>query len=349
NKNVVWSSSDEAVATVTQTGRVEAIAPGTATITATAADGSGISASCEITVEEKEVSTTVKVKQINIITPDNKTMYWGYIEWDKLTYQLKAEVLPANATNKNVTWKSSDTKVITVNSDGLVTFVGEGSATVTATAADKSGVSSTMLFSLNERKTDKITLSSSTGVFTVLPNRTIKITAELTGNKKPVTNNKVTWSVPNNSVFKIISSDDTSCTIQGVAAGTQTLTVTARDLSGNIVCTATQKIETSSTKNPITSISWKPDQYGNYLRDVLINAGLEIDVYVNVSPSNADFSKLLWVIDDESIATVSYPTPSDKRHAVIKTKKKGSTKVQVIATDGSGVSTNKTLLSVVDI
>ena len=52
NKAITWSSSDEAVATVDDEGKVSAVAPGTATITATANDGSGVSASCEVTVEQ---------------------------------------------------------------------------------------------------------------------------------------------------------------------------------------------------------------------------------------------------------------------------------------------------------
>ena len=130
NKNVVWSSSNTAVATVSETGLVNAVGSGTATITATAADGSGVTASCEVTVK-------IPVTSITLDTTSEVLTAMGQ------TIQLTPTVLPDNATDKTVTWSSSNPAVATVSDTGLVTAVGDGTATITATAADGSGVTAT--------------------------------------------------------------------------------------------------------------------------------------------------------------------------------------------------------------
>ena len=130
NKNVVWSSSNTAVATVSETGLVNAVGSGTATITATAADGSGVTATCEVTVKIPVTSITLD-KTSEMLTEMGQTI------------QLTPTVLPDNATDKTVTWSSSNPAVATVSDTGLVTAVGEGTATITAMAADGSGVTAT--------------------------------------------------------------------------------------------------------------------------------------------------------------------------------------------------------------
>lgn len=118
DKAVTWSSSDSGVATVSG-GTVKAMAKGTATITATAG---GKSAKCEVTVSAK----TVAVTGVGL----NKTEISLYIGD---TFQLEATVSPANATEKTVTWTSSDPSKVTVE-NGLVKAVSPGTAKVTVSA-----------------------------------------------------------------------------------------------------------------------------------------------------------------------------------------------------------------------
>ena len=125
NKSVTWSSSNENVATVSATGLVTAVANGTATITATAADGSGKKATCAVTVNIPVPATSVTLNQTE-----------ATLTAAGATVQLTATVLPENASNKNVTWSSSNESVATVSETGLVTAVANGTATITATAAD---------------------------------------------------------------------------------------------------------------------------------------------------------------------------------------------------------------------
>ena len=129
NKSVKWVSSNKAIATVSSSGKVIAVKPGKCTITCTTVSGKK-TATCKITV------TAVKVTGIKL-SATNLTLMKG-----KQT-TLKATVSPSNATNKNVTWKSSNTKVATVSSTGVVKTVGSGKCTITCTAKDGSGKSAT--------------------------------------------------------------------------------------------------------------------------------------------------------------------------------------------------------------
>ena len=121
DKTVTWSSSNTAVATV-DGGKVTAVAPGTATITAKAGDKT---ATCAVTVEKKVVPVTS-------VSLDRTTL--TMTEGD--TQTLTATVKPDNATDKTVTWSSSNTAVATVDG-GKVTAVAPGTATITAKAGDK--------------------------------------------------------------------------------------------------------------------------------------------------------------------------------------------------------------------
>lgn len=118
NKSVTWSSSDEKVATVSANGLVTAVSGGTATITATSADG-GYTASCKV---------TVVVPLLNLsFTNDVLDMTVG--ETKKAPLSLD----PADATADGLTWTSSDTSIVTVSESGKITAVAAGSATVTVT------------------------------------------------------------------------------------------------------------------------------------------------------------------------------------------------------------------------
>jgi len=121
NKAVTWSSSNSSVATVSNTGLVTAVADGSATITVTTTDGNK-KADCVLTV----VSTGVAVTAVSI---DPSTLNIG----KSATAALTAVVAPDNASNKNVTWSSSDPAIASVNASGLVTAVAKGSAVVTVT------------------------------------------------------------------------------------------------------------------------------------------------------------------------------------------------------------------------
>lgn len=131
-KEVKWSTSNKNVAMVSTSGLVTAKSAGTAIITCTAQDGSNVKATCKITVK----NPVVKVTKVTL----NKTTATLA---PKETLTLKATVAPTNATNKAVTWKSSNTKIATVSSSGKVTAKAAGTVTITCRAKDGSGKKAT--------------------------------------------------------------------------------------------------------------------------------------------------------------------------------------------------------------
>lgn len=115
-----WSSSDTTVVTVNEAGLVTAVAVGKAVVTASV---EGFSADCQVTVSD------IPVESVTLYTNEQSLNYGE-------SFELKATVLPANAP-QTVLWTSSDEKVATVDEKGVITAVGYGEATITATAGDK--------------------------------------------------------------------------------------------------------------------------------------------------------------------------------------------------------------------
>ena len=124
NKAVTWSSSNTAIATVDASGKVTAVAAGSAVITVTTTDG-GKTATCTVTV----TNPAVPVQSVSL----NKTELSLNVG-ESMT--LTATVLPENADNKAVTWSSSDAAVATVDSNGKVSAVAAGSAVITVKTTD---------------------------------------------------------------------------------------------------------------------------------------------------------------------------------------------------------------------
>ena len=132
DKSVTWESSAPGVATVDTSGKVTAVAPGTATITVTTTDG-GFTDTCQVTV----TAATVPVTGVTL----SQTQASLYYNRTPNTLTLTATVAPDNATNQAVTWTSSDSTVAAVDQNGVVTALARGTAVITATAADGRGAS----------------------------------------------------------------------------------------------------------------------------------------------------------------------------------------------------------------
>lgn len=120
NKTVTWKSSDEKVATVDESGLVTAVGNGTANITATTEDGN-FKATCQVTVEIPELTLSLDKTELTLTQTE---------EQQKLTATV-------SDTEEKVTWLSSDPFVATVTRDGIVTAIANGTATITASAGNK--------------------------------------------------------------------------------------------------------------------------------------------------------------------------------------------------------------------
>lgn len=121
NKKVIWSSSDEEVATVSKEGEVTAIKEGTATITVTTED------------RNKKEECLVTVKEIKfILSETEKNLLVGN------SVQIDYQITPEELENKTVSWKSSDEEVATVSKEGIITGLKEGTVTIIGTLESES-------------------------------------------------------------------------------------------------------------------------------------------------------------------------------------------------------------------
>ena len=124
NPKLTWTSSDESVLTVDARGTVKAVGVGTAEITCTAVDGSGVSATISLTVYQPVTKLVGSEKRL--------------ILFEGTTGQLSVTVSPEDATDKSVTWVSADESIASVDENGKVTAGKPGTTTITATANDGS-------------------------------------------------------------------------------------------------------------------------------------------------------------------------------------------------------------------
>lgn len=303
NQSLTWSSSVEGVATVDPTGKVTAIKAGTTVITATAKDDSGISASCTVQV----TVPTIKVTGITL----NKTT--ASVVKGK-TVALTATVTPTNATNKNVTWKSSNPKIAKVDEkSGVVTAVAAGTATITATAADDSGVKATCKITVTNPvvKVTKVTLNKTTA--SVVKGKTLTLTATVTPTN--ATNKKVTWKSSNTKIATV----DSNGKVTAKAAGTATITCTAADGSGK---SAACKI---TVKNPPVKVT----KLKINKTSVDLLKGKTVQLKVTVTPSNATNKAVTWTSSNKKIATVT-------SNGLVKAVRTGTVTITAKAKDGSG-------------
>lgn len=212
NKTLVWTSSNKKIATVSN-GVVKGVKAGRVIITAKTTDGSNISATCTVTVKQPVTRISLSKKA---------TMYTG----KKLT--LKAKVNPANASNKALTWKSSNTKIAKVASNGVVTGVKAGRVRITATAKDGSRKSATCTVTVRQ-SVSKITLSKTN---VVLPKKGSSYNVRVTVAPKNAYNKNVAVKSAKTKVAKVsVSTVKSGKTVKITAAkkGTTKVVFTAKD------------------------------------------------------------------------------------------------------------------------
>ncbi|MBO7367100.1 MAG: Ig domain-containing protein, partial [Paludibacteraceae bacterium] len=214
-----WKSSNTSVATIDSKGLVTAKGVGESDITVTV---DGKSATSKLTVKDNVVHVTSVS-----VTPSTYSADLIYGA-PAPTKQLTAAVRPDNATDKTVTWTSSNTSVATVSSSGLVTCKGIGTATITATADGKKG---TCTVTFNKIPVTSVSVIPST----YTAEGVVGSTKQLSATVSPVTatNKTVKWESNNTSVATVSSSGLVTC--KGI--GTATITATADGKKGT--CTVT--------------------------------------------------------------------------------------------------------------
>ncbi|MBR4119021.1 MAG: Ig-like domain-containing protein [Bacteroidales bacterium] len=149
NKELKWSSSDENVVTVSPFGVVTAVGIGSATVTATAVDGSGVNASCNVNVVKYPLSISISNESLQLNEGEN--------------YQLIAEILPIDATDKSVLWISSNENVVYVDQTGLIEAIAEGEAEIRVSSIANPLISDVCIVTVtNESGVESVNMDNST-------------------------------------------------------------------------------------------------------------------------------------------------------------------------------------------
>ena len=213
---VVWTSSNEEVATVSDTGYVEICGVGTTVITVTAGN---VKAACKITVPQL----------IDWIEFDEDEMELKAGE----TYQLKPYISPSDATNKKLKYTSSDTKVAEVSASGLVTAKSEGEAKIRAAATDGSDEYAVCYVTVTGKaKVTGITLDRTSAEV----KRGEKLTLNVTVSPSYASNKKVVWKSANTKIATV----DANGSVTAKAPGRTKITVTSSENSSyQASCTVT--------------------------------------------------------------------------------------------------------------
>lgn len=277
NKDVSWSSSNDAVAIVDRDGKVTGVSDGNATITATA---DGKSATCAVTV-----TVVIPVESITLDQP-SLTLLVGE------TYTLTATVTPDNASDKTVTWSSSNNGAAKVDQNGTVTGVAEGKAEITASAGGKS---TTCSVTVNKSVVGATALELDLHFVTL--ERGQKATLVATVFPRNATDQKIRWTTSNSTTATV---DDN---------GVVTALDTPEDRKTTITATLGEKghyqatCEVTIARNvvPVTGISL------NKSAITLLEDQTETLV-ATVTPLNATDTRASWSTSNPDVATVDYAT-----------------------------------------
>lgn len=253
-KTVTWFSSNPDVVTVDEYGTITALAKGNATVYCSTLDGN-VTSECKITVKALENNSNDNTNDTDVGNNGTNSDNQGSvndidaniggesdIKVSKIALtgiskkiaagkkiKLTAKVFPANASNKSVTWKSSNTKVATVNNTGVVKMKkgsGGKKVTITAMATDGSGVKSTYRITSMKGVVKKIVVS---GKKTVKAGKSLKLKVKVAASKKA--NKKLRW-ISNNTKYATVNDSGKVKTKKPAKGKNVKITVMATDGSG---------------------------------------------------------------------------------------------------------------------
>lgn len=267
DKSVSWTSSNPEIATVDVKGNVKAIKAGSTTITATAKGATSIKKSINVLVT-KIVPTSLKLGKSTLNISNNQTV------------KVTAIVAPSTAADKTVIWKSSNTKVATVDSKGNIKGLVNGSAIITATAKDNVKVFKKVAVKVSTKtlKLNKTSLSMTAG-------KTETLKATVTPSDS--TDKTVTWKSSNTKIAKV----DSKGKVTGIAKGTATIIATVKGAKEvKIKVTVTPPVMAKSVKMNKTSAT--------------LAKGKTLTLAASVSPSNTTNKTVRWKSSNTKIAKV---------------------------------------------
>lgn len=313
---LLWTSSDEAVAIVTAAGLVQAVGQGMATIRCISANDESCRDSCMVRVVRERGVIGVKIlpeeEKIDLKIGDVKT--------------LSAEFQPLSAEDKTVTWTSSDPLIVVIetmenSNSAQITGLKEGEVTITLKSND-GGFTDTCKVVV---KSDKVRVSQLSGLPRTLLG-SVGENTELSVNISPsdATNKTVLWK----------SSDESVATVQVVGNDSQKATVTYLK-EGSVIITATSEDNPEATMNcniTVKSNVVAVTHLAGLLPTLDGTVGKSAVLSVSVYPSNATNKTVLWKSSDESIATVQ-PYSSTSLNATVRYLKEGTVIITALSED----------------
>lgn len=303
DKSVTWESNNPKVAQVDQEGQVTALSVGTAIITATTNDGTGLKATCQVTVIPKRVKS--------IIMDESQVT----IERTK-TARLSVTVMPEDAGDKSVTWSSDNSKVATVDGSGLVTAVAAGTAIIRATTNDGSNLTAECQVTVTPLKATGISIDRTEA--TLERDATLQLTATVTPDDAD--DRTVTWSSADSGIARV----DGAGLVTAVSVGTTTITATTGDGTGlTASCTVTV------TSKTVQSITMDEEALS-------LERGETTRLTVIVTPQDADDVSVTWYSNNSGVATVD----DGGRVTAIEV---GTAVITATTNDGSGLSAKCTV------
>ena len=271
-----WKSSDSNIVTVDDNGKITGIENGTATITVTSPNGK----SATITVNV--IKDTIEVRKIILNSETNRIDVGSLI-------QIEATIEPENATNRELIWYSSDSKIATVDSKGVVKGIAPGTITITAMTKD-GRVKATKVITVNEIITPTPSLVESIS----FPNKNISIkkgdSQGLVVKIIPAELSQINliWKSSNPNIVRVNSDG----VITGVEIGTATITVTSPNGK-----TATCEVEVTTDTIPVTEIKLNSDTNSIYVNSML-------QLITSIKPTNATDRELVFTSSNPNIASV---------------------------------------------
>lgn len=294
---VTWTSMTPAIVSVDESGVVTGLSKGSGKIRAVANDGSGRTGEVNIRVDQQPTSITVNAtKGTNVAAGES--------------ISLTATVLPANVSNKNVVWTSTDPTIASVNTNGRVTGVKRGTALIICTSVVDGSVSGSIPVSVIQLVTG-ITPDSKTA--TTYVGETVQLGWTISPADADVRD--VTFTSDNTRVATV----DSNGTVHGLVRGEANITIRAADgsnKSARVTVTVGQHVE---------GITLKP-------ASVTVDTGKTATVTPTIQPNNATNKKVTWTSLDPSIATVN-------ENGRISGLKAGSTVIICASQENPGIQT----------
>lgn len=271
-KDVIWSSRNEKAATVDENGVVTGVNRGTATILATAADGSKVVGQITLTVIQDVTDIEITEPNVTVATKRQVQLHWN--------------ALPKNADNKRVTWTSSDESIAKVNASGVVTGVKAGDCLLTCTSQSNPYVSASIPVRVTQPVT-KITVTTPKGLsFNVGESRQL----DWVVSPDDATSDEVRF----NSRAPKVATVDANGIVTGLSKGAANIEVIATD-GTNVKATYQVNIT-----QPVTGIQPLGERYFTQL-----GAYRKLGGSTRVLPTNANNQKIHFTTSDPRIATIS--------------------------------------------